>query len=185
MEGNGEYWRVYHGEGDWHSLPSPLPIQNRESCMPSMSRRTLQRRILRFTPIPMALCCTIHRECTLWMCYETCPLRAFPPLTSCWSMQTSSCLDPWRRALMDTGTCWVIIETRLSCLSSTISTTLIWIVVLQKDCVMNCAVCSLRVRTRWKAVPEGKDDLVKRVRSGELKTISNPYHVTLPSVTHD
>ena len=50
---------------------------------------------------------------------------------------------------------------------------------------MNCAVCSLRVRTRWKAVPEGKDDLVRRVRSGELKTISNPYHVTLPSVTHD
>lgn len=26
MEGNGEYRRVYHGEGDWHSLPSPLPI---------------------------------------------------------------------------------------------------------------------------------------------------------------
>ena len=82
-------------------ISSSDSFQNRESCMPSMSRRTSPRRILRFTPIPMALCCTIHRECTLWMCYETCPLRAFPPLTSCWSMQTSSCLDPWRRALMD------------------------------------------------------------------------------------
>ena len=50
---------------------------------------------------------------------------------------------------------------------------------------MNCIVLRKRVRTRWKAVPEGKDDLVKRVRNGELKTISNPYHVTLPSVTHD
>lgn len=34
-------------------------------------------------------------------------------------------------------------------------------------------------------MPESKDDLVKRVRSGELKTISNPYHVILPFMTHD
>ena len=50
---------------------------------------------------------------------------------------------------------------------------------------MNCAVLRKKVRTRWKAVPESKDDLVKRVRSGELKTISNPYHVILPFIAHD
>ena len=49
---------------------------------------------------------------------------------------------------------------------------------------MNCSTVVVGVMTRWKAVPEGKDDLVKRVRSGELKTISNPYHVILSSSPH-